>query len=100
MKTQNSTLLGAFFLLMTFCLFPGIALAARDLTSAAQSAVSTATGVAKTASVLGIVCGALIYQIPGATQFARATIIGGLIGAALSYGGTSIIALFQSVLGG
>ena len=100
MKIQHWGLIGSLSIIIFAAWSPELALAARDLTSAAQSAVSTTTTVAKAASVLGIICGALIYQIPGAAMFARGTIVGGLIGAGLSFGGTSIIGFFQSILGG
>jgi len=100
MKNKHWTLLAGLGVVGVSAVFPELAHAARDLTSAAQSAVVTTTGVAKAASVLGVVAGALIYQIPGAQQFAKNTMVGGLIGAGLSFGGTSIISFFQSVLGG
>jgi hypothetical protein len=79
---------------------PSVALAARDLGSATESAVSQATLLAKAASVLGILAGALIYQIPGAAMFARGVIVSGLLGAGLAFAGPSVIGLFRTVFGG
>jgi hypothetical protein len=81
-------------------LTPRISFAARDLTSAAESAVTQATTIAKAVSLLGILCGAAIYQIPGATMFARGTIIGGLLGAGLSFAGPSLVSIFRAIFGG
>ncbi|MEK6706672.1 MAG: hypothetical protein AABZ06_12880 [Bdellovibrionota bacterium] len=80
-------------------LVPQIALAARDLADAASTAVSTATTIAKVISTLGVVAGAIAYQIPGASHFAKGTMVSGLIGMALSFGGTSILNLARTVFG-
>lgn len=81
-------------------LVPYLSIAARDLTSAAESAVTQATTIAKAVSLLGILCGAVIYQIPGATMFARGTIIGGILGAGLSFAGPSLVAIFRAIFAG
>ena len=99
MKTKTLVITAA-ALLSTTLLFPLLCFAARDLSSAAETAVSQVTGLAKVLSVLGVVAGALIYQIPGATMFARGTIVGGLIGAGLSFGGPSVIGAFRTIFGG
>ncbi len=86
--------------LAALLLIPVLCFAARDLTSAAESAVTQATTIAKAVSLLGILCGAVIYQIPGATMFARGTIIGGILGAGLSFAGPSLVAIFRAIFGG
>ncbi len=87
-------------LVLSLFMIPFSAFAARDLGAAADAAVSQAATIAKALSVLGILCGAAISQIPGATMFARGVIVSGLVGAAISFGGPSLIALFRSVFGG
>ena len=81
-------------------LIPVACFAARDLSSAAEAAVSQVTGLAKILSVLGVVAGALVYQIPGAAMFARSTMIGGFIGAGVSFAAPSVIAVFRAWFGG
>jgi hypothetical protein len=98
MMLKRLKMLGSTMILSTL-LMPLVCLAARDLGSAADAAVSQATIIAKALSVLGIICGAAIYQIPGASMFARGTIIAGLIGAGLSFGGPSLIALIRMIFG-
>ena len=98
MKTKK--IMAGIFSALVVLFVPIICFAARDLSSAAESAVSQATTIAKAISVLGILCGAVIYQIPGATMFARGTMIGGMIGAGLSFAGPSLISIFKSIFGG
>ncbi len=74
--------------------------AARDLTSAATTAVSQATLIAKAASVLGVLAGAVSYQIPGAAGWAQRVLTSGLIGAGLAFGGPSLLGLFRTIFGG
>ena len=89
-----------FAVLALVALSPGVAMAARDLAAAASSAVNEATTIAKAASVLGVLAGAVAYQIPGATHFAQRLLTGGLIGAGLAFGGPSLMNLFRTIFGG
>jgi hypothetical protein len=79
---------------------PELAHAARDLGSATTAAVNQATTIAKAASVLGILAGAIAYQIPGAAMWGRGVIVSGFIGAGLAFGGPSIMGLFRTIFGG
>ncbi len=81
-------------------LAPGLAHAARDLGSATTAAVNQATTIAKAASVLGVLAGAIIYQIPGAADWGRRVISSGLVGAGLAFGGPSLMSLFRTIFGG
>jgi hypothetical protein len=81
-------------------LIPVLAFAARDLSSAASSATSTAGTIAKAASTIGVLIGAIVYQIPGAAMWGRGVITAGLLGAGLAFGGPSIISLFRTIFGG
>jgi len=81
-------------------LFPAICLAARDLTAAANAAVSEATGIARAASLLGVLCGAVIYQVPGGANFGQQVMKAGAIGAGLAFGGPSLLGLFHTIFGG
>lgn len=85
---------------VAFLFVPMVAFAARDLSSAASAAVNQATLIAKAASVLGVLVGAIIYQIPGAAMWGRGVITSGLIGAGLAFGGPTLIGLFRTIFGG
>ncbi len=76
------------------------ALADRDLTSVANSAVTQTTTVAKAASLLGLMAGAVAFQIPGAAHWARGVFISGLIGTGIAFGGSSIMGVIRGVFGG
>jgi hypothetical protein len=79
---------------------PALAYAERDLSSAASSAVSQGTTIARALCLLGVMAGAIGYQIPGATNWARATLVGGILGTGIAYGGPSILNLFRGIFGG
>jgi len=104
MKTTTKNAIRSAFvaalMLYIFTFWPTVCYAARDLSSAAETAVSQVLSLAKILSVLGVGASALIYQIPGAAMFARGTLVGGLIGTGLSFGGPSIIAAFRAIFGG
>jgi uncharacterized membrane protein len=85
---------------LTLLLVPAIALAARDLTSATNAAVSQASSVAKAASVLGILVGAVVYQVPGAAAWGQRVMASGFIGAGLAFGGPSFLGFLRTVFGG
>ncbi|MGK5088260.1 hypothetical protein WDW86_11940 [Bdellovibrionota bacterium FG-2] len=99
-RIKPQSLKGVLWSIALALIFPILSFAARDLSSAADGAVTQATSIAKALSVLGILCGAAIYQISGAVMFARGTIIGGLIGAGLCFAGPSLIGLFRMIFGG
>ncbi len=76
------------------------ALADRNLTEVANSAVTQTTTVAKAASLLGLMAGAVAFQIPGAAHWARGVFISGMIGTAIAFGGSSIMSVIRGVFGG
>ena len=93
-----------FYVPLTLSIFFAFAIlinayAARDLTGPADTAVSTAKNIGRIISVLGVVVGGVFYNIPGLNQFGRTTMIGGLLGAGLSFGGPSLVELFRNIFG-
>lgn len=76
-----------------------LSFAARDLNSAATSAVHLGTTVARSISLLGVLVGAIGYNIPGLAQFGQRTLAGGLIGTGLAFGGPALMDLFRSIFG-
>ncbi|MGK5087909.1 hypothetical protein WDW86_10155 [Bdellovibrionota bacterium FG-2] len=99
-EVLNGMVFSIIVALVVALISPVLSFAARDLSSVADGAVTQATTIARALSVLGVLCGAVFYQIPGATMFARGTIVGGLIGAGLSFAGPSLIGLFRGLFGG
>ena len=91
-KVNLNTTLGALILLLS-----NYAYAARDLVSASNSAVSTATNVAQALCTLGVISSAIVYQIPGAGQFAKGLLISGLIGGLCAFGGQSAITAISHI---
>jgi hypothetical protein len=75
------------------------AFAERDLASVANSAVSQSTTVAKAAALLGLMVGAVAFQIPGAAHWAKSVFISGLIGTAIAFGGSTIMSVLRSLFG-
>jgi len=86
-------------IILVLIIMPEIVFAARDITGAADTAVATAKNIGRIISVLGVVVGGVFYNIPGLSEFGRTTMIGGLIGAGLSFGGPSIVELFRNIFG-
>jgi len=99
MKNHKNIIIGAAACLVAALLLPELALAARDLQASAQSAVSYLTIIAKGMSVFGILASAVLYQFPAAAQFAKSTLVGGLIGAGLSFAGPSLLNAIKSIFG-
>ena len=72
---------------------------ARDLGSAASSAVSSAKVIARTLSVFGLILGGLLMQIPGLADFGKRTMGAALLGCFCSFAGPSIVNAFESIFG-
>ena len=81
-------------------LAPLSALAERDLSAAASTAVTQGTNIARAASLLGVMVGAISFQIPGAAQWARGVLIAGLLGTGIAYGGPSLVNMLRGIFGG
>jgi hypothetical protein len=73
---------------------------ARDLGAAATNAVSTAKTVTRAISLLGLLAGGALMQIPGLAEFGKRTMIAGLVGGLCAFGGPAIIKLFENIFGG
>jgi hypothetical protein len=72
---------------------------ARDLTAAGNTATNTAKTIARAISTLGIVCGAILMQIPGLAHHGKRVLASGLIGASAAFGAPALIALLTSIFG-
>jgi len=72
---------------------------ARDLSSAATSAVSSAKTIARILSVFGILVGGGLMQLPGLSDFGKRTLAGGVIGCVCSFGGPAFVSFMQGIFG-
>lgn len=95
---NNNKLIIAVTILIAIALCPDVSIA-RDLGSAANSAVSTAKTIARSLSVFGLLVGGIMMQLPGLSHFGRTTLGAGIIGCVCSFGGPSLVTFFESVFG-
>lgn len=72
---------------------------ARDITAAATSAVTSVKNIARALSVFGVVAGGALMQFPGASDFGKRTLVGGLMGCVCSFGGPAFISAIESIFG-
>lgn len=84
--------------LVALLLAPNLAIA-RDLGSAASSAVTTAKTIARALSVFGLLVGGILMQLPGLSQFGKTTLGAGIVGCVCSFGGPSLVSFFETVFG-
>jgi hypothetical protein len=73
---------------------------ARDLIGAANTATNQIKQLAQVTSVLGVIAGGFIMQIPGAGGFGRSVLISGLIGCLCAFGASAFVSLMRSIFGG
>ena len=97
MNTKSSALMLGLVTLI-FVLYPELAFA-RDLGSAASSAVSTAKTIARVLSVFGLIVGGMLMQLPGLSDFGKRTMGAGIVGCLCSFGGPALISFFETVFG-
>ncbi len=96
---KDRTVIMSVALLGVVCLlFPELAYA-RDLGSAASSAVSTAKTIARILSVFGLLVGGTTMQLPGLSEFGKRTMGAGIVGCLCSFGGPALITFFENVFG-
>jgi hypothetical protein len=73
---------------------------ARDLGAAANNAVSMAKTVTRALSLLGLLVGAGLMQLPGLAEFGRRTLAAGLVGCLCAFAGPTLVKVFESIFGG
>lgn len=95
-KSKDAALIGIGLVVLYFSV-PHVH--ARDLVAASNTAVTTVKRIAQALSVLGIVSGGAMMQIPGLAEFGRRTLIGGLVGSLCSFGAPAFIEFMQTVFG-
>jgi len=73
---------------------------ARDIVSASNAAVNTVKTVAQALSVLGIVGGGVVMQLPGLGDVGKRVAASGLIGCVCAFGAPAFISLMKTIFGG
>lgn len=94
---KKTVILLCVFALMIFIL-PELS-HARGLNEASREIVNQAKTIARSLSVLGVIVGGIIFQIPGLAMYGRSTMGAGLMGCACSFGGPILIQLIQNLFG-
>ncbi len=72
---------------------------ARDLVSASNSATNIVKNVGQALSVMGIISGGAIMQIPGAGQFGKGVMVAGFVGAGCAFGAPLFTSLMGQIFG-
>ncbi len=85
--------------LMTALLIINTSAEARDLVSAANSATDVVKNVAQALSILGVVAGGALMQVPGAAQFARGVLVSGAVGVLCAFGAPAFISFIKQIFG-
>jgi hypothetical protein len=85
--------------MMTVVMFVSAYAVARDLEAAATAATSKALLIGQSASVLGLVSGGILMNVPGAGDWGKRIASAGLVGSICTFGAKSFTGMLQQVFG-